>query len=108
MAGNPLELLRRVLFTGIQTTRAQSASNQFAGRTTLNSGDTTVTVSSSVVTSDSIILHGMEANTSQSSGFAAPIDVMSIVDGSHFTFGQADGVAVVRETNIMWQILHTN
>ena len=108
MASNPLELLRRAFFTGPPVTKAQSASNQFAGRTTLSSGDATVAVSCSVVKSDSIILYGVEANTRQDSGVAAHIEVMSIIDGSGFAFGTAGTETPARDTTIMWQLTNTS
>lgn len=44
------------------TTRATSATNQWAGRTTLNSGSATITVSSAIVKSDSVIMGFLEGN----------------------------------------------
>ncbi len=104
----PLELLWRAFFRGPPFTLAASHQYQFAGRTTLSSGSATVVVSTSVVKSDSIILRTPESNTRQSSGVAQPIEVMSIADGSHFTFGTADGQALARDTTIMWMLLNTS
>ncbi len=82
--------------------------NAWAGRTTLNSGSATVTVSSTVVKSDSIIGLTVEANTRQSSGVAQPIEVMSMQEAVSFAFGTADGVAMARDTTIMWQLTNTS
>ena len=108
MPGYPLELLFRPLFKGPPFTTATSGPSQFAGRTTLSSGDATQVVSTMVVKSDSIILHTVEANTRQDSGVAAPIEVMSIAEGSHFSFGTAGGEALARDTTIMWQLFNTS
>lgn len=104
MPANPLEVLRRAFLTGPMLTRASSGPNQFAGRTTLNSGSATVTVSSTVVKSDSIIMLAVEANTRQDSGVAAPIEVMSVFEGGHFTLGTAGTETLARDTTIMWEI----
>ena len=108
MVGKPLELLFRPLLRGPAYTEANSGPSQFAGRTTLSSGSATVVISTSVVKSDSLIFAQPEANTRQSSGVAQPIEVMSIADGAHFSFGTADGEALARDTTIMWGILNTS
>ena len=102
------ELIFKGTLRGPLRTRASSASNQWAGRTTLNSGDATVAVSCSVVQSDSLIMYGVEANIRQDSGVAAHIEVMSIIDGSGFAFGFAGGETVARDTTIMWWLMNTS
>ena len=104
----PKELFHGPLLRGPILTRVQSGPAQFAGRTTLNSGDTTVTISTFAVMSDSLIQMGIEASVNQSSGVAAPMEVKSISDQNFFTLGTADGTAVVRNTTIMWQITNTS
>ncbi len=104
----PLELLWRAFFRGPPFILANSGPSQFAGRITINSGSATVTVSTSIVKSDSIILHDVESNTLQSSGVAAPINVMSVVDGAHFSFGYAGGETPAGDRTIMWMILNTS
>lgn len=100
------------LFRGQQraplTTLANSAVNQFAGLTTLASGSATVTVSTTAVTSDAIIQFSSKAPTAQASGTYRPIEVRSINPGVAFSFGVADGVAIPRDTTIMWQIVKTS
>ena len=102
------ELIFKGTLRGPLRTRASSASNQWAGRTTLNSGDATVAVSCSVVQSDSLIMYGVEANIRQDSGVAAHIEVMSIIDGSGFAFGTAGGETLARDTTIMWSLMRTS
>ena len=108
MARNPLEMLRRGFLTGPMVTKAQSASNQFAGRTTLNSGSATVAVSCSTVKSDSIIQYGIHSDTRQDSGVGSPIEVMSIIDGSGFAFGTSGGETIARDTTVMWSLMNTS
>ena len=102
------ELLFKPTLRGPLRTRASSASNQWAGRTTLSSGDATVAVSCSTVQSDSLIMYGVEANTRQDSGVGAAIEVMSIIDGSGFAFGTSGGETLARDTTIMWSLMKTS
>ncbi len=102
---NPLELLFRPHLRGPFFTRSTSASNQWAGRTTLNSGDTTVVVSTALVNSNSVIMYGIDGNAGlQSSGVSHAIEVTSISSGNHFTFATAGGESAERNTVIMWQL----
>lgn len=183
----PLEQMRRAFLRGPLLTKANSASTQWAGRTTLQSGSATVVVSSTIVKSDSLIRLGYEGNanmgvaagtatlnsgsatvvvsnarlasgsvvlltgefvtTAQLSGNAQPIDIKSqaaqnftagwadgqtrafdqgvhwlavpadgppmpievrtISDADYFTLGPSNGVAVARDTIVMWQIENT-
>jgi hypothetical protein len=96
------QLLRSPLYLPIQ-----SATNQFAGRTVLGSGQATVTVSTTVVDSDSLILLSAEAATNQASGFARAVEVKSISPGNFFAVGWADGVAAARNTTIAWVVFKT-
>ena len=60
---SPLELLFGAQFKGPAMVDVRShATKQFAGRTTLNSGSATVTVSTAAVKSDSLIWVGLEGN----------------------------------------------
>ena len=102
------ELIFKGTLRGPLRTRASSASNQWAGRTTLNSGSATVTVSTTTIKSDSIIKYGVEANTRQESGVGAPIEVMSIQEAVSFAFGFAGGETVARDTTIMWWLMNTS
>lgn len=96
--------LRRPPFT-----LANSDASQWAGRTTLNSGSATVTVSTDAVNSDSLILLGPEApGTNVASGFAKPIEVKSKNPGAAFVLGTTDGVAMARDTTVAWLVYRTS
>ena len=103
------QLLEKITLRGPIRTRTNSQEGSFwAGRTVLGIGNATVTVSTSVVQSDSIIQYGVEANTLQSSGVGAPIEVMSIQDGVSFAFGFSGGESLTRDTTIMWSLMRTS
>ena len=103
------ELLFKPTLRGpVRTRTAPTEPNPWAGRTTLNSGSATSTVSTTLVQSDSIIQYGIEANTRQDSGVASPIEVMSIQDGVSFAFGTAGGETLARDSTIMWSLMKTS
>ena len=103
------ELLFKPTLRGPMRTRtAPTEPNAWAGRTTLNSGSATVTVSTTTIKSDSIIQYGVEANTRQDSGVGAAIEVMSIAEGVSFAFGTAGGETIARDTTIMWSLMRTS
>lgn len=78
------------------------------GRTSVASGDVSVTVSTALVNSDSIILATMQSDTRQNSGAAGPIEVSSIRSGISFDFAMADGVAARdAATTVMWALIRT-
>ena len=87
---------------GPLSTKANSANNQFSGITVLGSGSATVTVSTTAVKSNSIILMGAQANAAVNSLTGRSIEVKSIVDSSYFVLGTVDGVSMARDTNIGW------
>lgn len=100
------EQLYRGLLRGPLRTQAGSKSNQWAGRTTLNSGSATVTVSTTAVDSNSIVLGFTEGAANLASGTAIRgIEVKSLSPGNFVTFGTADGQAIARATAIMWLIV---
>jgi len=70
-------------------TVANSASTQHAGRTVLSSGSATVTVSTTLVDSDSIILLGQQGLA----GSGQAIEVKSISPSSHIVFGTVNNAA---------------
>lgn len=102
---NPIETLYGPGFFGPPVMSVASKSNQFSGRTTLSSGSTTVTVSSTVIGSDSILHLATQSATRQNSGFGQPVEVATISPGNFFTLAPADGVAFARDTTIMWDIV---
>lgn len=93
---------------GPMLTNANSDDFQWAGRTTLGSGSSTVTVSTAVVNSDSIVLLGSQAATNQASGVSTPIEVKSINPGNHFILGTSDGDSLSRDTTVMWMVMLTS
>jgi len=84
----PRELLRGALLRGPNLIETQSGPQQFAGRTTLNSGSATITVSTFAVQSDSLIHIGKEGN--------ANLDIFA----GTFTIGSAELTGTVSETGI--------
>lgn len=104
------ELLFKPTLRGPMRTRTVAAEpNPWAGRTTLNSGSATITVSTTLIQSDSIIRYGTQAN---SVGVAAnsggPIVVANVVDGVSFDFASATGIAVPWDRTIMWELVRTS
>lgn len=108
MSHPTLEQLWRAILRGPLTTRAASAANQWAGRTTLSSGSATVTISTTIVKSDSLIFPAVQAATNQASGVSRSIEVKTISPGNFFTLGWSDGNAIARDTTIMWMIVRTD
>lgn len=107
MARRTAEQIYRGMMRGPLTTKASSSSNQWAGRTTIESGSATITVSTTIVDSDSLILLGRQFNTNVLSGQSRALEVKSISPGNFFTLGTSDGVAIARDTAIMWLVIKT-
>jgi hypothetical protein len=107
MPGRPTaEQVWRGLLRGAFTTKAASAANQWAGRSTIANGQETVTVSTTIVDSDSIILAFPQAvDTVGSTGNA--FCVRSINPGNHFILGTADSQPVTRDVDVMWMVFRT-
>lgn len=103
----PLEVLWRPLFKGPATVDARSTADRYAGRTVLSSGSATVTVSTTAVTSDSLIMAFMEGNANVASGTNRVTEVKTIADGAYFVLGTQDGQPIPRDTTIMWAIWRT-
>jgi hypothetical protein len=102
----PAETFFRPVLKGPLSTETRSGNGQWAGRTTINSGATSVTVSTQVVGADSIVLHTIESVTRQSSGVAAPLEVSTISPGSFFTLACADGVNHrAGDATVMWWVI---
>lgn len=83
----------------------------FAGRTVIQSGSVFVTVSTSLVKSDSIILPGIEVGSVgvavNSGASLGKVVVNSIVDGTSFAFARPSGVAVDWDDTVMWLMFST-
>ncbi len=103
-----LEQLWRGQLRGPLLTKAASATNQWAGRTSIASGDATAVVSTTLVNSDSIILLGCESATRQSSGLGQPIEVSCISPGNWFELSTSDGEALARNTTVHWVLIKTS
>ena len=91
-----------------KTISATNITNAWAGRTTLNSGSITVTVSTTHIQSDAIVLFGTEVNTiglGANSGGAIVINSLS--EGVSFDFARATGVAAPHDETTSWMIIRT-
>ncbi len=98
----PNEVLRNPLHTGPGATRV----GDFAGRTTIDSGSTTVTVSTATVKSDSIITFATEVGTfGVSSG--AVLAIAPPTEGVSFVIGRHSGIAVAWDETVMWRLTQT-
>ena len=105
MARNyPLEQHYGTMNRGLPRTLAASSTGQFAGRTLIASGSTTVVVSTTAVQSDSIISMSIQVT---SISVVTPMAVRAIADGGIFTMGWATGTAAAEDVTIMWQIVGT-
>lgn len=104
--GGEGEQLWRGTLRGPLTTQIQSKVSQFAGRSTIASGSASVTVSTTAVKSDSIILYGIEADIRASSGVGVSVEITSVSDSNYFAFTYSDSQTLPpRGTTIMWQIM---
>jgi hypothetical protein len=100
----PLERLVRGWQVGPLMTKINSSPDQWAGRTTLDSGSATVTVSTRIVNSDSLIWVQGQNHANVASGTYKPVEVRTISPGNFFTLGTADGIAMARDTTLMWEV----
>ena len=73
----PIELMRGIGLRGPIFTKAVSASNQWAGLTTLSSGSASVTVSTQIVNSDSILNLNMQAAIPAAYGWQGRTSILS-------------------------------
>lgn len=103
------EQIFRGMFRSAPSIDARSRASQYAGRTTLNSGSATVTVSTTIVDSDSIILTGFASGDAADvgSGLAKGIEVKSLNPGNAMVLGTVDGITMARDTTIMWVVFRT-
>lgn len=104
----PLEALFGGWLKGPFRTRATSAANQFAGRTTIASGTATVVISTSIVNSDSLIFLGLEGNANVASGTGKTLEVKTISSGGYFTLGTQDGIGFGGSRILMWEVRRTS
>jgi hypothetical protein len=80
---------------------------QFVGRTTLNSGTASVTVSTAMVKSDSWIGGQWIPNAATASGASVTPAPMSIVDGVSFAIANPDGAGRAPGGTFCWEIRRT-
>lgn len=107
---DPLETSFRPLFKGKLTlpTSGNPAGGQFAGRTTIGSGQTHVVVTTSAVKSDSIIRYGVQIGSmSLVSSGVGHIAVNSIVDSTTFAFARHNAYPQKWDDVVMWEIVNT-
>lgn len=102
----PKEVLHGGLLKGPLLTQT-GGTNAWSGVTAMGSAATSVTVSTTVVKSDSIIIPALQSLTNTSSGFGPNIEVRTIVDGGYFILGYSDGKAIARNVNIHWMLMNT-
>ena len=100
------ELLHRAQLKG-PVKIATGNANDFAGVTAIASGATSVTVSTTVVKSNSIIIPSIQSLTDTASGTGRPIEVRTIVESGYFILAQSDGEALERDVNIHWVLFNT-
>ena len=104
MSRQTAEQIYRGLLRGPLATKASSASNQWAGVSTVLSGTATITVSTTNVKSNSVILHGQRSQANSS----VALEVKSIVDSSYFSFGTLNGANTIQNIDMHWILLRTD
>ena len=102
---DPIEKLERPNI-GVPFAKIAGPDNT-VGRTVLSSGSVTQLASTTLASSDSIILLTGVAASNVSSGVSRGIEVKSINPGVGFVVGTDDGVALDRNTTVHWMILRT-
>lgn len=80
--------------------------SQFAGIAFINSGTASVTVSTTVVRSNSMIIPVIQSLTDQASGVGRGVEVRSIVENGYFILGFADGKTQPRDVNVHWILIN--
>lgn len=100
------EQLWRAFLRGAPTTRASSAVNQWAGVNTIATGAATVTISTTVVDSDSLIFTTVFAHAPAGS-VGLVVHVGTISPGNFFTLVTADAQNAPRPLRVMWLVFKT-
>ncbi len=104
----PAEKLSKYFAAGPSYTRIGQA-NAWAGRTTVASGTATVTVSTTMITSDCIIRQASSvASVGVGANSGGAIVVNSIVDAVSFAFVRATAVAAPWDEIVMWELVRTS
>lgn len=110
MPGRPLETLYGASLQGPPITKTTTPGN-WAGRTTLSSGSTVVTISTAVINSDSLVLAAVVNVASIGTvvtSYAAGVVVNSIVSGVSFAVAAAPAIAYPADRTIAWMIWRTS
>lgn len=106
-----LEQLYRPHFRGQPTLQMSGAliRQAFCGRVDLPAGSATILVSTTLATSDALVLFGTQApaSTNVNSGQGRGIEVKSLNPGVGIVFGTQDGAGLSRATTIMWLLART-
>lgn len=100
-----LEQMHRGQLRGPMVMNISSGPQQFAGKISISSGDTSGVCSITTVKSDSIFL-SLVAQVS-SANLTDNFVVKSISDSNYFTVGFADGGAIPANVTIHWMIANT-
>jgi len=108
MGSRPNEKLNKAFFAGGPFAKIGQTTN-WAGRTTLSSGSSSVTVSTALVNSDSLILKCSEvASVGVGANSGGAILVNSIVSATSFAFARATGTAAPWDETVMWMLIRTS
>ena len=106
---SPLDILHRPMFKHPPMLPQLSGPTQWNGRTTINSGSASVTVSNAMVASDQLVGLTLEigsAGAGANSG--GGIGVNSVVHGVSMALARPTGTAVPWDDVVMWEIHHRN
>ena len=107
MTGN-MEQLFGPVFRGPRTTILEGGAAAWAGRTTINSSDASVTVSTAMVASGQLFNLGVEPGSlGVGANSGGMVVVSSIVDNVSFALAYATAVGVPWDTDISWEIVRT-
>lgn len=104
----PLEMLFGPLLRGQPGTRTSEETNAWAGRTSLGSGSSSVTVSTTLVKSDSLIfLTEAPGSVTTVAGSHGHVVVNSIVHGISFALARSTATATPWSATVGWMIWRT-
>lgn len=97
------ELLFDAILKAPLRTKTDSGASQWAGTTILGSGQTSVTVSTTLVKSSSLIFSQVQV-TGVASNFG--VNVRTIIDATSFTFSHADAAARPIDVNVFFMLIN--
>lgn len=103
----PTEKLSKAFTAGTPFTKIGQA-NAWAGRTTVDSGTVSVTVSTTMITSDAIFRLGSSVSSvGLGANSGGVIVVNSIVDSVSFALVRATAIAAPWDEIVMWELVRT-